>query len=231
MLHYAVITGDLIGSTTAPERLEATLDRIAATAAFLTTFTGEDTRFTRFRGDGWQIILAPHYYLRAIALILAELKTERRALSTRFGIGIGPVETTGTIDLRDATGDAFIQSGHALDSLTRDHTTRLAATLAAGLGPTERAERLRGAVEWSDAALLPMLAFIARRWTPAQAEAMALALKNDRQTQASIAAQLGITRQALNTRLTGAGYGPVLTAIKLTEQYFADFGTDGGPGP
>jgi hypothetical protein len=223
MLIYSVITGDLIASTKAsPEKLEAAMASIATTAAFLTDYTGADTRFTRFRGDGWQLVLTPQYYLRAIALILAGLKTETQTLSTRFGIGFGPVDSLGTVDLSDAKGSAFVHSGHALDSLKRDQTAMLSAGMTTNGTHGAKAERLRGAVEWSDAAMLPMFSFIARRWSRAQAEAMGIALKNDSQTQATIAEQLGITRQALNLRLTGAGYIPILTAMRLTETYFRD---------
>jgi hypothetical protein len=229
-LLYAVLTGDLIGSSKAsPLKLDATMDNIAATAKFLSQYTGEDTKFTpvdakftRYRGDGWQLVLSPAFYLRAVALISARLKTDRQTLQTRFGIGIGTVDSLGGPDLRDAHGAAFEHSGHALDSLTRDQAIMLAGGAVAELGQAERAERLRGAIEWSEAAMLPMFGFITRRWSQAQAEAMAIALENDNQTQATIAAKLGITRQALNLRLTGAGYGPILTAIKLTERYFKD---------
>ncbi|WP_309666298.1 hypothetical protein, partial [Tabrizicola sp.] len=111
---------------------------------------------------------------------------------------------------------------------TRDQAMMIAGDAVAGLGQSARAERLRGVIEWSDAAMLPMLGFIARRWSHAQAEAIAIALKNDNQTQATIAAKLGITRQALNLRLTGAGYGPILDAIKLTETFFEDTSNEDG---
>ncbi|OYX21204.1 MAG: hypothetical protein B7Z04_03745 [Rhodobacterales bacterium 32-66-9] len=77
-LLYAVLTGDLIGSSKAPRaRLETTMENIAATARFFTEFTGEDTRFTRYRGDGWQMILSPAFFLRAVTMILARLKDGR----------------------------------------------------------------------------------------------------------------------------------------------------------
>ena len=225
---YAVLTGDLIGSSkSSPERLEATMDNIATTAQFLAEYTGEKTRFTRYRGDGWQLTLSPAFYLRALALILAKLKADRQTLSTRIGIGIGSVDSFGTTDLRDAQGAAFVLSGRALDSLTRDHSLMLSAETLANAIQEKRTERLRGTIEWSDAAMLPMFGFIARRWSAAQAEAMAIALENDHQTQATIAAKLGITRQALNIRLTGAGYGPILAAIKLTERHFNDIIDEG----
>jgi hypothetical protein len=235
---YAVLTGDVIGSSKAsPVKLEATMNSISNTAEFLSQYTGEDTKFTpefipvdakftRYRGDGWQLVLSPAFYLRAVALILAGLKANKQTLSTRIGIGIGTVDHLGATDLRDAQGPAFEHSGRALDSLTRDQAMTLAGEVKAR--QEKRADGLSGAIEWSDAAMLPMFGFIARRWSQAQAEAIAIALRDDKQTQATIAAKLGITRQALNLRLTGAGYGPILDAIKLTERYFKDFSNEDG---
>ncbi len=139
------------------------------------------------------------------------------------------MDSLGTVDLSDAKGSAFVHSGHALDSLKRDQTAMLSAGMTTGGTHGAKAERWREAVAWSDAATLPLFTFIARRWSHAQAEAMGIALKNDSQTQATMAEQLGITRQALNLRLTGAGYIPILTAIRLTETHFRDVVAEAGP--
>lgn len=239
---YAVLTGDLIGSSRAsPLRLEATMANIKATAHFLTQFTGEETRFTpfdakftRYRGDGWQIVVPPHSYLRAVALILARLKADDQALPTRIAIGIGPVNSLGGTDLRDASGLAFEYSGRALDALTRDRdiaVRRGPEDPIAYLGRDQDRPRMNGSIAWSDAAILALFGFIAGRWTRLQAEAVALALENGTDKQRSIAEKLGISRQALNLRLTGAGYGPILTAINLTTTYFADTSDEGAQKP
>ena len=197
---------------------------LAATAQLLAALTGQDTRFTRHRGDGWQILIArPELYLRATTLILARLKADADTLPTRIGIGIGRIDSQGTADLRDAGGPAFEYSGRALDGLTRDRT------LTVLQGPQDPLANLgRGAADpasadapgWSGAAILALLGCITDGWTAPQAEAVGLALQHDGETQGTIAAHLGITRQALNLRLTGAGYGPILSAIRLTETYF-----------
>lgn len=232
MVLYAVITGDLIGSSKAsPQAVEATMANLAATAQALSEDTGTDTKFTRYRGDGWQMVLsAPEKYLRAAALIMARLKADAQTLPTRFAIGIGPIESLGETDLRDANGLAFEYSGRALDTLTRDRTltvTKGPDDPVAFLGRKEIRPRLDGNIVWSDAAIVSMFGFIASRWTRPQAEAVALALAHDMEKQAMVAGKLGITRQALNLRLTGAGYGSILTAIRLTETYFADTSSGG----
>lgn len=223
MMLYAVFTGDIIGSRKSSQaKLAATMENLAGTARFLTEYTGQNTKFTRFRGDGWQMVLSPAFYLRAVALIHANLKADVNALSTRLGIGIGQITNMGGTDLNDGQGSAFEHSGHALDALKRVQSIMISADLDLYSTTEGRTEFLRGAVAWSDAATLPMFSFIARRWSKAQAEAVSIALTDDRQTQSTISAKLGISRQALNLRLTGAGYGPILTAIKLTETYFEE---------
>jgi hypothetical protein len=231
-IQYAVLTGDLKGSSkVSPDRLEATMLNIANSAEFMRTYTGAETRFTRFRGDGWQMIVAPQYYLRTVALIMARLKMDSLPLSTRIGIGVGTVESLGTTDLSDARGHAFEYSGHALDNLTRDRDLTIqkgALDPVAYLGRKEHRPRLAGQIGWTDAAILTLFGHIVSNWTRLQAEAVAYSLENDTANQGTIAGILGITRQALNLRLTGAGYGPVISAIKLTELYFPGYREDEG---
>lgn len=219
---YAVLTGDLIASSKAsPLRLATTMANLAETGQILTKLTGSDPRFTRFRGDGWQMLIAdPGKYLLAVALILARLRATPETLATRIAIGVGTVNNPGTTDLSDARGAAFIFSGQALDGLKRDRNMVIAS--APGdpvglLGINAKRPGMLGNVELFDGVILDMFSFIAGRWTAAQAQAVAMALENHEETQAAIAARLGITRQALNLRLTGAGYGPTLSAIRLTD--------------
>jgi len=218
---YAVFTGDLIGSSKAlPQKVEATMQNLADTGDRLSRLTGSDTKFTRYRGDGWQLLLAdPGNFLLGVLLILARLRAAPDTLRTRIAIGAGAVHSLGTSDLRDAQGFAFTVSGQALDSLKRDRNIVLASAPNDPLGILggngDRAA-IQGQVDWYGPVILGLVGFIAGHWTRAQAEAVAIALEHGQETQAEIAARLGITRQALNLRLTGAGYGPLRGAVKLT---------------
>lgn len=221
---YAVFTGDIIGSRKRPEaQLENSISSLAETARRLSTLTGTDTRFTRFRGDGWQFLLAdPGQYLLAFTLLLARLRSTPETLQTRMAINIGPVDYIGTTDLSDARGSAFTQSGHALDNLGRDQDFVLSSAPTDPvelLGAADRQTSLLGSIDWYDIPILGLVSFIAKRWTKAQAEAVALALEHSGETQADIARRLGITRQALNTRLVGAGFGPIRGAITFTKMF------------
>jgi hypothetical protein len=216
--NYAVFTGDLIKSSNASRsRAEATIACISDTAARIGRIIGKDTRFTRFRGDGWQMVIEePGAFLLASVLIVARLRMGKGLLKTRASIGVGPVDTLGTEDLRDAAGFAFTISGRGLDATGRDRDWVMSSTPddPVGLLGNKRLDhRLLGDVDWYDSVLLNLVMFNAGKWTAAQAEAIALALENDDETQGKLANRLGITRQALNLRLTAAGYSPIRGAI------------------
>jgi hypothetical protein len=183
----AVLTGDLINSTRAPAHAVDATMRLLADAA---NTIGDDTRFTRFRGDGWQIYLHnPGQCLWACLLILARLKASDTSLSTRISVGIGAISTLPEADLSAAAGPAFVTSGHGLD----DMATAQILALGGGADPFQRS-------------VFAFSADRASRWSREQAEAMALALDARMQNRAAIAAQLGITRQAVDARLVAAGY-------------------------
>ncbi|MBA4323617.1 MAG: hypothetical protein C0426_00775 [Rhodobacter sp.] len=122
----AVLTGDLVASTRQPaDRVDAAMQALRQSAGQVTAWQTPpyDTRFTRFRGDGWQIALTnPGLALRAAVVLQATLGA--RGLESRMSIGIGPAETLGTTDLSDAAGRAFELSGQGLDKMA--DTSRIA---------------------------------------------------------------------------------------------------------
>lgn len=219
MTPFSVFTGDLIQSSAAPpSAVEASLANIAGTAALLGSRLGQDLRFTRFRGDGWQIALAGrnHWY-QALILILARLKATPGLLETRIAIAVGSVETLGSRDLNDARGFAFQASGKGLDQAQKRGQTEV--RLASRLEPlTDGTGRRVEWATWADRALVAFIARTARDWSQAQAEALALALEFPDLTQAEWAARLGISRQAFVQRLAGAAYEELSLAILAGEQ-------------
>ena len=203
MAQVAVLTGDLIASTAAPDGGAAALTLLADIAQDLGAWAGHPARFTRFRGDGWQMLLVtPGLALRASLLIAARLAAAR-ATPTRLAIGLGGMDYPGTTDLSDARGSAFSASGRALDHL-----------------PRGRAWALAGGPDWQSA-LIALAEWQARGWSVEQAQAVALALPPDAPRQADLAARLGISRQAFAARLSGAGlaaWEPALKAFETTPE-------------
>lgn len=189
----AILTGDLIGSTKAdPAAVEQAMTVLATTAGEVSAWQadGADTRFTRFRGDGWQMMLTdPALALRAAVTLIARLRASETGLDTRLAVGIGQIDRPGSDDLSDAAGPAFERSGRALDAMKRGD--RMAIE---GLAPA-RLQR----------SLLALIDERLTRWTPEQAEAAALSLRPDSPTLSEIGAKLGISPQAVSYRLTAAG--------------------------
>lgn len=207
----AILTGDLIGSTLAtPEAVERSMRIIADCAGEI----GQDTDFTRFRGDGWQIrLLRPGDCLWACLLILARLRARDGALGCRIAVGIGEEYDTDASNLSTAMGPAFTASGRTLDQMKPDRL------LALGSLP-KKPDSFRQLA-------ITVAAALAARWSREQAEAMALKLDvdspaGDRESNDRIARQLGITRQAVDARLKAADYPILNDAIKAFLQAYND---------
>jgi len=204
----AILTGDLIGSTKAgAAAIEATMSVLADTFSEMDRWPGATpSRFARYRGDGWQAALSPQgRALRASLYVIARLRAADTGLATRIGIGLGEISDSGP--LTEAHGQAFEDSGHALDSLGRGERLALGGT-----GPISLHQ-----------AIIALVDERTTRWSREQAEAMALYLAPESQTLASIAAQLQLSTQAIHYRLTGAGYQAIGTAIIQWEVSFTAF--------
>jgi len=191
----AVFTGDLIGSRAAPERaVEQAMTALKNAAQGIGKAEDIDLRFTRHRGDGWQILLPdPRHCLTAYLALTAGLRAADSGLSTRMAIGLGPVTSPGTSDLSDAAGAGFVTSGDLLAELGR----------AAGPGHVQIGGP--GVTDWQKG-IFGLAGWIASGWSAQQAEAVHIVLmERDETSNAHRAAQLGISRQAFEARLKGAG--------------------------
>lgn len=203
----AVITGDLIGSTGAERaRIDSSMVALAGFAAQLDEWLDQPTRFTRFRGDGWHMLLCnPSQALQITLWLMAGMAAYRGSLlSSRFALGIGSVAHVGSANLSDAHGEAFVASGRALERMSGRQL------LAFGHGPTTGLA----------AATFALVDEIALRWTIPQAEALHRALALDTPSRGKIAIELGITPQALSYRLSGAGLRNLKLAVLGWSSHF-----------
>lgn len=200
----AVVTGDLVGSRNSePKTVEAAMELLKAAAMDIDEwFDHHETRFTRFRGDGWQIHVAEYTHaLRATIYIFARLRAAGLAIATRAAIGIGTADSLGTENLADARGTAFEASGRALDNLGRIHRLAIAGEHVTAF------HRI----------IVRLIDELIGRWTKEQAEAVALYIHPDNPTLVEIAARIGITPQAVSYRLNGAGATVLRRALQEWE--------------
>lgn len=185
----AILIGDLIASTAAsPADIAATMQVLQDAAADL----GAGTRFTRFRGDGWQLYLQdPGKSLAACLFLQARLRGHA-PLCSRIAVGIAAADMPKTADLSQAMGPAFTFAGHALDLMPQGQIL----ALDGDVNTIDGFQKL--AFQFSEDRIA--------RWSRDQARAMALAIAPKPTPRAEIAQILGVTRQAINARLIAAGY-------------------------
>jgi hypothetical protein len=203
--YVAVLTGDLVGSTGHPiKTVEAAMLAIRKAADDIGAWhtPARDIRFTRFRGDGWQIVLAePRLSLRAAVVVQGKLVA--LGLESRISIGIGPADSLGTANLADAAGDAFERSGRGLDQMGDNWL------LAIDGKPVIEEDRM----------IADLLGERMGRWTAAQAEAAAMQLSTPGRvtTLQDIGKVLGISPQAVNDRVRGAGCQTIASVLRRWE--------------
>jgi hypothetical protein len=205
MMHIgAVLTGDLIASTDAtPKAVDDAMAVLSSAADRVSGWTRTSTLFTRFRGDGWQMFLSsPGLTLRSCLFLVANLRAADIGLATRISVGVGGADVDGRRSLAGAHGEAFVLSGHGLDTMTKAKTLDIAGALDAhGL----------------QAAIFNLAEWQSGRWSREQAEAATLALEPGSLSKTDTAAKLGITRQALQARLNSAGLPALAKALSAFE--------------
>lgn len=178
------------------ELLAAAADNIARWKISPNVEVG-NTHFTRFRGDGWQILVSIGIFgLRAALLTYATLAAKAALPDTRVAVGLSTIDELPGSDLSSAHGAAFAVSGRALLQMERGERLKVAGN---------RITPLREA-------FLALLDDRIGDWSTEQAQAMALALPPDAPTQAAMAETLGISPQALSYRLSGARW-PVMKRL------------------
>lgn len=191
----AVLTGDLIASTEAGQAAtDAALALIEAVADSESKLDQTDVRFARFRGDGWQVYCGnPTRVFRLTVRILANLQSRPDLPRTRISAATGQVSFLPKTGLASASGPVFTTSGQSLDAMT---TQKLVFDANEHAAPWKLA--LFSYLEWQSA-----------RWSPEQAEAVAIAFRRSPPRPREVAEVLGISRQAASARLQGAGFAPL----------------------
>ncbi|MYM55751.1 MarR family transcriptional regulator [Rhodobacteraceae bacterium GS-10] len=203
--HIAVLTGDLVGSTSlSPAQVAQAFDALADCAAMQADWHGALLHFTRQRGDGWQVALArPALALRSALAFRAALRSEGSEFDSYISIAEGEVAGKLGSDLNAETTDVFVASGDGLDMLKL--LSKSERMFYGDGGP------LNAATVLAD--------HISQGWTPAQAAAILPFLAPDAEpSYTEVAKALGKSRQAVTKALDAAGYPALQRALHSIEE-------------
>lgn len=211
-LQYAVVTGDLVGSSAVSHddrsRLIDTLNDAFQSLTDLprlpSDFVASD--FEIYRGDSFQGVLRyPELALRAIVALRATLRSRNGSSrgglwDARLAVGIGDISYFSE-KTAEGDGEAFRRSGPLLDQLKGDRRTAV-------LTPWQEVNDELGV----ECALFDT---IANRWSSHQSEVILLSQQG--LTQQAIADQLGITQGAVNHRLKAGNWSAVEIFVERFE--------------
>ncbi|KJZ20953.1 hypothetical protein TW80_03360 [Loktanella sp. S4079] len=207
-MEIAVLTGDIVRSTALGElRLEAALVALENCAITQERWTGASLQFTRHRGDGWQVALTqPQFALRSALAFRAALRSSDPEFDSYIGIGQGRAPQTLPTDLNRESSEAFIKSGHTLDTIKASTDS----------------QRIAHASQSAIGAATILADYISQGWTQAQAAAILYAITSlEDISYTYIAKQLGKSRQAVTKSLDGAGFPAIQAALTTLERDFA----------
>jgi hypothetical protein len=207
---YAVLTGDIVGSTgLPPPGLQVLMQRLRDAAdQFSATFPGSVLgKLDVFGGDGWQLLmpdwkrsLRAAFYMRAVAKSIETPKTDTRVAVAWGAVDAGSLKTE---RVSESTGEVFTRSGRALQ------TMRKQARLVMDDGETGGQGRLlRTSVALVDE--------LASRWTARQAETVAMALLGH--GQEAIASRLGKRQPTVHGALRAAGWQGIAAFLDQVEK-------------
>lgn len=202
----AVLTGDIIRSSRlSPAALDAAMAALARGAAAMSAWEGaEPARFDRFRGDGWQCLApSPAQALRATLFLRAHLRALDRDADTRVSAGIGP-GVLSPEGLAAASGAAFEVSGRGLDRMAR------AQQFAVAWADPPAAAAVIGAV-------FALADEVSRLWTAKQAEFLIETLSPGDEKQERLAAQRGVSQQAVAKHLSRGSDWALQRALAAVE--------------
>lgn len=205
---YAVITGDVVGSTLMDDDYHSILKSL------ITNIRAEldtELKFEAYRGDSFQVLTSNIGKSLLMAVLLragfrsktANQKSEDSG-DIRLTLGIGTVSSEITA-LGTMEGEAFTRSGRALDEMKKSQ------------------ERLKIVIgeEKTDAifdAVCPMADDVIRGWSQPQAEAVFLYLLQPQLNQAEIGARVGTTQRAVSKRLDASRIEVLIPFLQYYEK-------------
>lgn len=206
---YAVLTGDLIGSSKFKIKEREEVLSILKDSFMKVAIKARGSKliarpFRIYRGDSFQGVLSmPDEALTSALIIRADLlsksKEKKSRLDARIAIGLGTIDYLPKDQVGEGDGEAFRNSGMELDRMKKGEQNLIVKTPWHEIN-----EELR-----TECALLDALI---QRWTREQAEAILYQIKGS--TQEEIAKILNISQPAVFQRLKTGGYWAIQTVLK-----------------
>ncbi|MEL6513802.1 MAG: hypothetical protein AAFY74_09600 [Pseudomonadota bacterium] len=199
MEDLAVLTGDIVKSRELPpDGLDKAFAALGDAARRIEAFGGQPALLTQARGDGWQMVTAPPFVLRASLTLRAAVRALGKEFDTRIGIGTGPGQIRSD-SLADASGPAFVASGHALDTMRK----------GGRMAVEDGSQGLRLAITLANR--------IVGGWTSRQAEIALESLRLPRPTQDQLASHFDTTQQTIQQHWDASGLPDLLEACEMYE--------------
>lgn len=189
-----IITGDIVGSRKIKDSWLLSLKTA------LKIVSDQNSKWEIYRGDSFQVEVEPENAIRAAAYLKACIRVNKPA-DVRMGIGIGDIKNKRK-KLSESSGDAFVNSGAAFDSLKQAKVNLAIKTDSADFD--------------EEINILIKLSLISMdSWGIVAAEMVKLALENNNLLQSELAAISGRTQSSVSEALKRAHYTEIMEMDRL----------------
>ncbi|WP_299109650.1 SatD family protein [uncultured Winogradskyella sp.] len=185
----AVITGDIINSRDV--EVENWLNSLKK---ILNYYGKEPKDWEIFRGDSFQLSLAPEKALLAAIHIKATIK-QLKSQDVRMAIGIGEEKYTSP-KITESNGSAYIMSGDCFESLKKQ-------TLAIKTTDNDLNESIN--------IMLSLSLLTANNWSSTVANVIKTAIENSEKKQQTIAKLLHKSQSSISEALKRGGFEEIMT--------------------
>lgn len=214
--NYAVLTGDVIGSSSVPEESRlALLDRLEKTFEVVRNRYTDEIHFSLdiFSGDSWQFLLEnPAKSLHAALLFRSYFKGCQPSLKvdTRVAIGVGKIASINSERISLSDGEAFRLSGRSLNT-SFDRQNVFFSSSDANMEAIINAQLL-------------LLDFLSTNWTEKQSLAVAGSLMGLSQKEIGNLWNEPIKQQSVADFLFSAGWKQCEKSLSLLEKWLENTG-------
>lgn len=212
---YAVITGDIVGSSAlkSGQRQELLDEMQRGSRALQQAFPkAAPLPVEIFRGDGWQMLLTDAVRSLRMALfyrayLLAHSPVAVR-FETRLALAVGTVDFVPAKRVSQGDGEAYRESGRALENLRKKEWMRLVLP--------------QGATPEAVTAIVGLIDSHVQSWTGPQARAVSGALQGWSQSEITELWPDAIAQPTVGAHLDKAGWPAVATGLQCVERSIAE---------